>query len=100
MSNVSLEALIAQRETLDAKIREAQSLARTAAITQISKLMREHQLSFDDVKTTHSQRTAGAKVAPKYRDPGTGVTWSGRGLKPKWMVNALAAGKTLDSFLI
>jgi len=25
------------------------------------------------------------KVSPKYRDPATGRTWSGRGKKPKWL---------------
>ena len=25
------------------------------------------------------------KVAPKYRDPKTGATWSGRGKKPSWL---------------
>jgi DNA-binding protein H-NS len=31
----------------------------------------------------------------KYRD-GAGHTWSGRGPKPRWMVAAIASGKTLD----
>ena len=43
---------------------------------------------------------AGGKVAAKYRDPETGESWSGRGLKPKWLVQALEDGKTLDDFLI
>ena len=38
------------------------------------------------------------KVAPKYRDPQTGSTWSGRGLKPRWLSAALAAGRSLDEF--
>ncbi|MEY2892723.1 MAG: hypothetical protein RJA98_2631, partial [Pseudomonadota bacterium] len=36
----------------------------------------------------------------KYRNPTTGETWTGRGLKPRWMVSALAAGATLASFEI
>ena len=27
----------------------------------------------------------GSKVPPKYRDPKTGITWSGRGVRPKWV---------------
>lgn len=34
----------------------------------------------------------------KYRDPASGQTWSGRGLKPKWLSVALASGKTLADF--
>ncbi|MGB3278383.1 MAG: H-NS histone family protein [Pseudorhodobacter sp.] len=34
-------------------------------------------------------------VAPKYQHPeNPDVTWSGRGRKPKWFVDALAAGTT------
>lgn len=38
-------------------------------------------------------------VAPKYSD-GNGNFWSGRGKQPKWLVTALAAGRSLDSFRI
>lgn len=41
----------------------------------------------------------GRKVAPKYRGPG-GETWTGRGIKPRWLSAALKDGKKLDDFLI
>lgn len=34
----------------------------------------------------------------KYRDPMTGSTWTGRGLKPAWLRAALEQGKTLADF--
>jgi DNA-binding protein H-NS len=40
------------------------------------------------------------KVLPKYRDAATGQTWSGRGLQPKWLKVAMAAGRQLSEFLI
>lgn len=43
---------------------------------------------------------AGGKVVARYRDPATGQTWSGRGLRPRWLVRAIEDGKTLDEFLI
>jgi DNA-binding protein H-NS len=39
------------------------------------------------------------KVAPKYRGP-NGETWSGRGLKPRWLTAAMNEGKELHDFLI
>jgi DNA-binding protein H-NS len=39
-------------------------------------------------------------VAPKYRHPQTGETWSGRGKAPRWLAAEEAAGATRDSFLI
>jgi DNA-binding protein H-NS len=41
----------------------------------------------------------GTKVPPKYRSP-SGETWAGRGVKPRWMVEALKKGKKMESFLI
>jgi DNA-binding protein H-NS len=40
------------------------------------------------------------KVAPKYRHPETGETWSGRGLKPRWLTAAMKSGKSLEAFAI
>ena len=41
----------------------------------------------------------GKKVAPKYRGP-DGATWSGRGLKPRWLTAEIKKGKKLESFAI
>ncbi len=39
------------------------------------------------------------RVAPKYRGP-NGETWTGRGMKPKWLTKAINEGKQPDDFLI
>jgi DNA-binding protein H-NS len=39
------------------------------------------------------------KVAPKYKGP-NGETWSGRGLRPRWLITAMNEGKELHDFLI
>lgn len=39
------------------------------------------------------------KVAPKYRDD-KGNTWAGRGKRPIWLRDALAAGRKLEDFAI
>ncbi len=40
-------------------------------------------------------------VAPKYRNPeNPAETWSGRGLKPRWMAAAIKGGKKLEDFAI
>jgi DNA-binding protein H-NS len=45
------------------------------------------------------KRAAAKKSAavPKYRDE-LGRTWGGRGKRPQWLRDALAAGKTLQDF--
>ena len=43
----------------------------------------------------------GYKVKPKYRNPDNPApTWAGRGLKPKWYRQALAAGRKETDLLI
>ena len=41
----------------------------------------------------------GGKVAPRYRGP-EGETWSGRGLRPKWLTALIAEGRKLEEFSI
>jgi len=40
-------------------------------------------------------------AAPKYQHPeNTALTWSGRGRRPLWFIEALEAGKTADDLAI
>ena len=47
-----------------------------------------------------SKKRAKRTVAPKYRDPQSGATWSGRGLTPKWLAEKEKAGQKREEFLI
>lgn len=52
-------------------------------------------------KEAGSSPKAGFTVKPKYRHPGTGETWSGRGSAPRWLKEALRKrGTKIDDFLI
>ena len=59
------------------------------AVDKVRSLVAEYGLTESDVfppaRGTRSVPTAGTKVAPKYRDPATGATWTGRGKAPKWI---------------
>ena len=47
------------------------------------------------------QRRPYPKVEPKYRNPqNTLETWSGRGRTPRWIIELLATGASLDEFRI
>ena len=48
---------------------------------------------------THTLKPRRRKATQKYRGP-DGSTWSGRGVKPRWLTNALKEGGTLEDFLI
>ncbi len=99
----SLNDLIAQKEALERQIRDAQASARAAAIAKVHELMSANGLTPADLISPAKGKGAGksgTKVAAKYRDPDSGSTWSGRGLKPRWLTAAIGSGRSADDFLI
>lgn len=102
MSNDPLGELLAQKAALERQISELQRSQRAEAIEKVRSLMSEYGLSLADIgaKPTAASRKAVGKVAAKYRNPATGDTWTGRGLKPKWLTAALAGGASLSDFAV
>jgi DNA-binding protein H-NS len=85
----SYKELLKQREALEQKINEARRNELSQAVAQVRALVAEFGLTVQDVFPTGRGRSAsaGSKVAPKYRNPATGQTWTGRGKPPKWIQN-------------
>lgn len=81
------------KKALDTKIRSE----RKEVIEKIQDLVRKYDLTADEVFSTKLSSTPAAvrKVEPKYRDPITGATWTGRGITPKWIID-----KNREDFLI
>jgi DNA-binding protein H-NS len=85
----SYKELLKQREALEQKINEARRNELSEAVSQVRALVTEFGLTAQDVFPAGKARSAsaGSKVAPKYRNPATGQTWTGRGKSPKWIQN-------------
>jgi DNA-binding protein H-NS len=98
----SIQELLAQKAAIEKQIAEAQRSARADAIAKVKALMAEYGLTAVDLagKAAAPKAEGGKKVAAKYRDPASGQTWTGRGLKPKWLQAALASGKQLSDFAL
>lgn len=97
----TLQDLIQQRDALNEKIEEMQKTLRAEALSEIRAAMREHQISVEDLGLTgKTARQPKVKGEPKYRNPVTQQTWSGRGKRPQWIHDALADGQSLDKYLI
>lgn len=83
------------------KLNEEAEAARRAELQTIIEDVRskvdQYGLTIEDVfGRQHAQRrTTKTPASPKYRDPKTGATWSGRGREPAWI-----KGKKRDRFLI
>lgn len=94
----NLQQLLEQKAELDKQIAEARQNEIKDAIARARAIIDQFGLTVDDLFGGKRGRKAGGgggKVAPKYRDPATGATWTGRGRSPKWM-----EGKNKEAFLI
>jgi DNA-binding protein H-NS len=101
MTNTYKELLL-QREALEEAISKARAQEISEAKTKVRELVAEFGLTIQDVfpsgrssVKTGSKSASVNKVAPKYRDPSTGQTWTGRGKAPKWI-----QGQERSKFLI
>ena len=59
----------------------------------------------DDKDTSQNNANGGERrkyprVLPKYRNPQTSETWSGRGKQPRWLVAAIKTGRKVEDFEI
>ncbi len=101
----TLEDLLAQKAEIERRINETKRNERQSAIGKVRALMAEYGISVDDLggKMSGNGRkkagTTGRKAAVKYRDA-AGNTWSGRGLQPRWLREALSTGKSLKDFAV
>lgn len=101
LSPKELESLISKAQQRKEKLE-----ARTPA-TEVRRLLialaKEHGYTLEEIAGGATRKTSaakGSKVAPKYRHPGTGETWSGRGKPPKWLAAEMSKGKKPADFAI
>lgn len=83
------QELLKLREELDAQIAEVRKNELAGAVAQARQIVQEFGLTAQDIfgGAARQSKANGAKVAPKYRDPATGATWTGRGKPPKWIAD-------------
>ena len=87
-----------QKQALELKIQQARKEQTAAAVAQCRELIAQYDLTEADLFGGRGRvrvAATGSKVAPKYRDPETGATWTGRGKPPKWIQD-----KNRDDYLI
>ena len=79
--------LLAQKAALEAQIEAARKAENSEAIAKVKALIAEHGLTQQDVfgASVKRARKASGSVPPKFKDPISGATWSGRGKAPKWI---------------
>ena len=84
-TKMTLEEMNAAKLQLEKLVAEKQAEGKREGIQQIHAIMSAYGLTVDDLTRTTGKSRQGQTVAPKYRDPATGATWTGRGKAPKWI---------------
>lgn len=115
-SYATLQAKIEKEiSKLQKKAEALQTKRRKPVIASIVSSMREYNITPEEIaaafsgaaktpRATSSRKAtpnaAKRQVAPKYRHPQSGETWSGRGKAPRWLAAEEAAGNSRETFLI
>jgi DNA-binding protein H-NS len=95
-TEAELTAMIGEaEEALHAKRTES----RQAVMAQIRELAASIGVTVTFGTLKPAQSGKGNKVPVKYRD-GNGNTWTGRGVAPKWLREALVNGQKLEDFKV
>lgn len=92
------QILVRQQRELEEKVLSARNREIGHAIATIARTAALYGITLDEIrKALPKQMKTGVrgKYVPKYIDPETGRTWSGRGRPPKWLAN-----KNPDDFLL
>jgi len=78
--------LLAQKEQLEKLIAEEHRKEAAVALERVREAVAEFGFTPEDIfgKPRRNGRRA---AAPKYRNPLTGETWSGRGRAPRWLTD-------------
>jgi DNA-binding protein H-NS len=95
LTKLSLEDLKALAQDVEVEIVGRREAERSRVLSQMRELAGSLGMSLEDV--IRGEKGKSGTVAAKYRNPDhPDVTWSGRGKRPAWVNEALAAGKTLE----
>ncbi|CAD6517915.1 H-NS family nucleoid-associated regulatory protein [Paraburkholderia sabiae] len=88
--------LTAQLEKLQKEMEQAREQEVTQAIADIKQKIADYGITAEELGfSTKTRAPRKPALPPKYRNPKTGETWSGRGRAPGWL-----AGKNREKFLI
>ena len=91
------------RKKSEAVVRDIHKVLDKHGISKRERLVLLQAAMNGGVTSTRTPKRAskrkGVKVAPKYRCPTSGDTWTGRGRPPAWVVDACASNKlSIEAF--
>lgn len=96
LAAMSVDALLKLRDEIGDMLRRKTDELRH----QLSRLTGGSGKPVKNGRRAKAHALKGSKVPPKYRDPKTGLTWAGRGAKPRWMQAYIKEGRSPEEFSV
>ncbi|GAA6191695.1 transcriptional regulator [Phaeobacter gallaeciensis] len=101
LSEMSRKELLELQIGVEDALKAAEVRERQEALAAVEKAAAEYGFSLADLSGDNRKSTKGTKAAAKYRNPANPEqTWTGRGRKPQWIHDSLAAGADITDLEI
>jgi DNA-binding protein H-NS len=101
LGTLSLDQLKKLRDDVAITIFNYEKRKKAEALAAAEEAAQAAGYSLKELLSDSNLMKSKTKAAPKYANPNDpSQTWTGRGRKPKWIVELLAAGKSLDEAAI
>ncbi len=102
IATMSLDELRRLRDEIERTVKDKENSVVIDARKEVNDILKKYGVTIDQVVGIKSKKTrAGALSEPKYRNPDDFTqTWTGKGRKPKWVLEYLDRGYTLDGLAI
>lgn len=106
LKSMDVDALLKLRADIDAHLanqrreleRQLGRLSSMKADGEVRRVGRPRKENGASARRSHPLR--GKKRPAKFRDPESGKTWAGVGMRPRWLVDYEAKGRDLNEFAV
>jgi DNA-binding protein H-NS len=101
LGSMSREELLELAADIDDALATWTKRQSAKAFTEISEILDKYELTIEDVLGVDRAKRSGTVLPPKYRNPkDPSQTWTGKGRRPKWYLEALDAGVSPEDMRI
>jgi len=100
LEGMALEELLELRDRAEALVEQKLVSEKLALRERLARIERYERRKAVAPAPSGPAREGKRKARAKYRDPFSGVTWSGRGKLPRWMTALIERGSKREDFRI
>jgi DNA-binding protein H-NS len=100
LDDMSIEELKALQKNIAKAIATYEQRQKAEARKALEEHAKDLGFKLKDLVNDFPAKMSKTSAPPKYKNSKTGKTWTGRGMKPKWIKDHLDDGGSLDDLLI